>query len=164
MLKKFNKISLKLFIVIILFVGIGIGYFFPNKQTPIKPTQVQQPSTPKNIYSGNNFDEATPLKPGYETPGKFSNENEVDVYSFQVDTPANIKTELKNVPFQYTLEIYNFNRKLVASANRVGFKESSSVFELPNAGSYYIKISASYKQLTNSPYSITLTVQPFLHD
>src|SRR5579859_332958 len=49
----------------------------------------------------NTFDTATPLKPGYETQGTFSSSTDIDIYSFQVDNPSNIKVTLKNVPREY---------------------------------------------------------------
>lgn len=107
------------------------------------------------------FQRANTLIPGYKTQGSFTTAQDVDMYVFNVNLPSNVQIALENTPQEYNLFVYDSNRFLVASSERAGFFQSTSVLSLDNAGKYYIKLVGKAQENNGAnPYTITLTIIP----
>lgn len=113
----------------------------------------------------NTFVTATPITMGYETTGTISSKNDVDTYVFHLTAAARVRIELRSVPYQYQMKIYDGAYQLVASSSRMGFDESASVITIPNAGAYYIQIQQLGKTtFLSPPYTITVNILTPLGD
>lgn len=108
------------------------------------------------------FQKANMLTPGYKTQGSFTTAQDVDMYVFDLNLPSNVQIALENTPQEYNLFVYDSNRFLVASSERAGFFQSTSVLSLEKPGKYYIKLVGKSQGQNNgtNPYTITLTIIP----
>lgn len=169
----FNRILLAGGIVVLLLIGALVGgqvtynklindterkvYFFDPRNHG-KFSSIKLEKEPDDTFNNANV-----LVPGYQTQGTFSSATDVDMYTFTTNTPANIQLILQNTPAEYSLSIYDSNKVVIASSQRLGFLQSTSVLAIPDPGKYYIKLIGKGQGSDNSnyPYTILFNILPF---
>lgn len=131
----------------------------PNIKLPKKASEFIKVEKEPN----NTFDQASPLQPGYEMQGSFSTDNDVDIYSFHIDSPSRIQINLKNLPREYNMFVYDQNKQIIASSIRTGFDEGHSIIKIPSPGIYYIKLTIGNTSQTTATgtYWLSLDILSF---
>lgn len=155
-------------ICVTIIVGIGgyvigqtIGYHTASTDLKSKyKVDAQYVALIDTKTSGTSFDNAIPLKLGYETDGTLKTGRNIDTYYFQLDTTANVRTSLTNLPHEYNTFIYDGNKKLIASSLRSGYLDSSATIGGLHAGKYYIQIVTNYGEPVDYPYTIRVDIIP----
>jgi len=129
---KNNRILFLLGLIIFLLggaIGIGIYHFRASSTSRIILTKMDNDGQVEYIAKeqepNNTFDKATSIVPGYETMGTFGSGKDIDIYMFNIDAPATIKTTLRNIPSSYELAFYDQNKQEIASSKRSGFIQSA---------------------------------------
>lgn len=178
---KLNKTNTRSWLWIVIscafffFVGIGFDKMitFTSKTTvsiqkksllTFSIPQVPLPSdwSQKENLPGNSFETAIPLSIGIQTQGTLNENNVIDYYSFTLKDPAKVLFDITNVPKSLYWILYDSNFKEIAASYRTGTASGTSQVSLQNQGLYYIKVWADYSQWTNYPYTIRLSVLPFI--
>lgn len=130
---------------------------FNIPQVPLPPDWSQKENLP-----GNSFETAIPLTIGFQTQGTINENNVIDYYSFVLKSPSKVIFDITNVPKSLYWILYDNTHKEIASSYRTGLLSGSSQVSLQNPETYYIKVWADYSQWTNYPYTIRLSILPFV--
>lgn len=92
--------------------------------------------------------------------GILSSATDVDWFYFTPDVvngQGNIRVNLKNLPYNYNIELYNASGRLLRSSKRTGTSDEILVINNVPAGDYYIKIYSADANYSLTPYRVGAT-------
>jgi len=128
----------------------------------IPQIELPQNWSSKTNLQGNSFETAFTLNTGIKTQGTLNTDNAIDYYTFTLKDPSQIVIDLTDVPKALFWVLYDNQQKEIASTYRTGSNGGSTQVALDNPGKYYLKVWADYHELVNYPYTIRLSILPFL--
>jgi hypothetical protein len=92
--------------------------------------------------------------------GILSSATDVDWFYFTPDVvngQGNIRVNLKNLPYNYNIELYNAAGRLLRSSKRTGTSDEIMVINNVPVGDYYIKIYSADGNYSLTPYRVGAT-------
>jgi len=168
-----HELLVAILLLVVFCFGMGAGVFFEQKKIFERTvTSSVNSSIVNHIIAlserqsrqDSSFNQAIELKSGYEAQSNFFIGNDSDFYFFQVNEPSNVRISFKDIPNEYSMDVYDANKKLVASSLRMGFTASAGLIKILKSGKYYIKVSTNKPLSSKLPYSINVTVLPIFDE